>query len=112
MAAFRSLLAILILLALALALALTTAASPPTQPAADPYAPGAEIEALWGHSWYDATVVKTEGAKTTVTYSDNTTGTVTKAEMRLRGVPASQVAPDKQVQYLRAGAKVEIAFGT
>jgi hypothetical protein len=89
-----------------------TTAPPATAAQADPYPAGAQVEAMWGRTWYDATVVSREpSGKWAVTYSDGARGSVAQNEIRERGVAAKYVAPDKQGQYLGAGAKVEYAQG-
>src|SRR5438270_9439904 len=87
----------------------TRAASRPK--AVDPLAEGSQIEAKWGTTWNNATVIARTPEGAAVKFDDGRQETKTNAQIRARGVTTDEVKPDYLVRYFGANARVEYAQG-
>lgn len=85
---------------------------PATKAAPDPFAVGAEIEAIFQGHWTDATVLSRTGTKAEVIFMNAFKETVDSTKMRVRGVSPEEAAKlTSQGGLFRAGANIEYKWG-
>jgi hypothetical protein len=85
---------------------------PATKAAPDPFAVGAEIEAIFQGHWTDAKVLSRTSTTAEVIFMDAFKETVDATKMRVRGVSPEEAAKlTSQGGLFRAGAKIEYKWG-
>jgi hypothetical protein len=80
---------------------------------ADAFVAGALIEYPFGESnWFDGVVKGREGPLVKIADKNGFERSIAPTELRFRGILAAQLTPEKQVEYLKPGTKVETTNGS